>query len=159
MPSMDTMSQKGDKIKETLKEGQEKIRGISDEAKGVVDQLKDIPGEIDDDLKEQIRAASDSAKSEGTSDMQAAKQQIIDKAKTDAAAVIEQTKAKMTANDAMTRKLDAITSKYGKGAIDRSKDALQRNTQMGESLNAGLEKAQQETDQNVQAALDKLSSS
>ena len=156
MAGMDFYKEKKLNVTRELTDGVDAITHIGDEFQEVKDQLADMPGGLDADLVEMIKEAEEAGRAEASADIEATKSSLVDQAKATADTIRSDVQTKISENNAAKGKLEGISSKYGKGAIDRAKTAITDNTKMGEDLISQLENAVREADQNVQRVKDKL---
>lgn len=156
MASMDGLKKSGADTKGNLQKGIEEITRMGDDFQGVKDQLQGMPEGLDADIVAAIKEAEDTGRAEASADIEAARSSIIDQAKSSADTIRSDVQSKISENKTAQGKLDGISSKYGKGAIDRAKSAIADNTRMGEDLISDLENAVKAADQGVKDVKDRL---
>ncbi len=150
MGSMDSLISRGESdVQKKLKEGTESIEAIGEEFEGVKDQLKDMPGGLDDDLLQMIREAEEAGRGEALRDIEDANRRIIDTAKQEADSLKSDVQSKISDNASARGQLDSISSKYGRDSISQAKSAIDANTDKGEELLRMLEEAIKDADKNI----------
>lgn len=88
--SMDSYITRGQMdVTDKLNEGKDQVSQIGDEFREVKDQIQDIPGGLDDDLKDMIKNAELSGRQEALADIEAVERSLIDTAKTTADSIGE----------------------------------------------------------------------
>ena len=147
--------QSGD-IKEKLREGTEQIQDMGQDFEGVKQQLEGMPDGIDADIQAMIHDVETEGREEARADIESVQQSVIDAAKSDAANVQSDVQQKISDNATATGQLDGISSKYGRGAADRAKQALADNTQMGEDILSAIDQAIQDADSDINSVKSSL---
>ncbi len=155
--SMDSYITRGQMdVTDKLNEGKDQVSQIGDEFREVKDQIQDIPGGLDDDLKDMIKNAELSGRQEALADIEVVERSLIDTAKTTADSIGGDVRNKISDNTSVMGKIDGINSKYGQGDLARAKAAIDANTRKGEDLLRMLDDAIKDADQSTQRVKDKL---
>lgn len=143
-------------VQEKLEEGVRDISRMGEEYREVREQLQDMPEGLDADLLDKIRDAKEKGKQDAAGDIESVKKAVIDKAAKLADSLQKDVSAKINDNQTAKSRLEAITSKYGKDAVDQAKTAIEGNTKTGENLLKNLENAVRNADQSVRSVKDSL---
>ena len=150
MANIDTYITKGTDIREALKGAAEDAKKIGDEFKEVKDGLSDMPGGLDSDLVDMIKAAEDQGKGEATADIEGIKSSAVADAKKNVDSIKSDVTQKISDNQTAKSQISSIRSKYGKAALDSASAAIDQNTNRGNDLMKMLDDAVNDANNTIQ---------
>lgn len=143
--SMDQLVRRGEDTKKEWNESVEEAQEISKEIGEIKEELLDMPGGLDDDILEQIRAANEQARQEARADMESRSKSKMEKAVGDASDIKNDTGAKISENMQAQDKLREVSGKaYGRDAISRASSSLDQNSEQGQDLISDLDRSEQD---------------
>lgn len=157
MAGMDTYVSRGQsEVRDKLNKATEDVQKIGEEFQETKDGVSDMPGGLDEDIQSMIEAAKDQGKSEADADIEGVKADAVTTAKTAADSIKTDVTEKIGDNNTAKGKLDSISSKYGKAALDRASVAIDQNTQKGNDLMKMLNDAMKEADDAIEGVKSNL---
>lgn len=151
MASMDSHVKKSVDIQSDISKGVETIKEMGKDFQEVKEALQGMPRGLDADLTALIQNVETQGRSDVSQDIEATKSSVIDQAKSTADTLKSDVTTKIGENTTARGKLDGITSKYGKDAVNQAKSAIDANSQKGQDLLKDLEAAIQKADADVQS--------
>ena len=110
-----------------------------------------MPGGLDSDIVDMIEAARDQGKTEVEADIEGVKSSAVADAKSSADSIKTDVTQKINDNAAAKSKMEGISSKYGKSAMDRAAAAIDQNTSQGNELMRMLDDAMRDADQAIES--------
>lgn len=157
MAGMDTYVSRGQsEVRDKLKKATEDVQKIGEEFQETKDGLSDMPGGLDEDIQSMFEKAKDEGKGQADADIEGVKADAVATAKTAADSIKTDVTEKIRDNNTAKGKLDSISSKYGKAAIDRASVAIDQNTQKGNDLIKMLNDAKKEADDAIEGVKSNL---
>ena len=149
MANMDTYVTKGQSdVQDKLKKATDDVQRMGDDFQETKEGLSGMPGGLDSDIAAMIEAARDQGKAEAEADIEGVNSSAV----ADAKAYTIKTDVTQKINDNATAKskMEGISSKYGKSAMDRAATALDQNTAQGNDLMQMLDDAMRDADQAIE---------
>lgn len=151
MANLDTYVTKGQSdVKDKLKKAADDVQRMGDDFQETKEGLSGMPGGLDSDIAAMIEAAKDQGKAEAEADIEGVKSSAVADAKASADSIKTDVTQKMNDNAAAKSKMEGISSKYGKSAMDRAATALDQNTSKGNDLMKMLDDAMRDADQAIE---------
>lgn len=151
MANMDTYVTKGQTdVQDKLQKATDDVRRIGDDFQETKEGLSGMPGGLDSDIAAMIEAARDQGKAEAEADIEGVKSSAVADAKASADTIKTDVTQKINDNATAKSKMEGISSKYGKSAMDRAATALDQNTAQGNDLMQMLDDAMRDADQAIE---------
>lgn len=151
MANMDTYVTKGQSdVQDKLKNATDDVQRMGDDFQETKEGLSGMPGGLDSDIAAMIEAARDQGKAEAEADIEGVKSSAVADAKASADTIKTDVTQKINDNATAKSKMEGISSKYGKSAIDRAATALDQNTAQGNNLMQMLDNAMRDADQAIE---------
>lgn len=150
MANMDSLIAKGrSDVQDTLKKATQDVQKMGDDFQETKDGLSGMPGGLDDDIAALIEAARDQGKAEAEADIEGIKASAVADAKSSADSIKSDVNQKISDNATAKSKMEGISSKYGKSAMDRAATAIDQNTAKGNDLMQMLDDALRDANQAI----------
>lgn len=157
MANMDSYVSKGQTdVQDKLNQAKADVQRMGDDFQETKDGLSGMPGGLDSDIAAMIEAAKDQGKAEAEADIEGVKAAAVADAKSSADSIKSDVKQKISDNADAKSKMQGISSKYGKSAMDRASSALDQNTQKGNDLMQMLDDAMREADSAIEGVKGRL---
>lgn len=157
MANMDTYVTKGQTdVQDKLKRATDDVQKMGEDFQETKEGLSGMPGGLDSDIVAMIEAARDQGKAEAEADIEGVKSAAVADAKASADAIKTDVTRKINDNATAKSKMEGISSKYGKSAMDRAATALDQNTDKGNDLMKMLDDAMRDADQAIEGVKGKL---
>ena len=137
----------GDKLADAKKEAE----SVGQDIEGFKNGLSGMPGGLDADLAQAIADAEEQGRQEAQADIESIKDTIVRDAKSSADTIKSEVTEKINEYGTAQGKIDSISSKYGKAALDNATRALSDKTKTGNDLMADLEKEIQQADSDIES--------
>ena len=150
MANVDTYVTKGTDIQDTLQRVTGDVERMGEDFRETKEGLSGMPGELDSDIEAMIEAARDQGKAEAEADIEGVKSSVVADAKASADTIKTDVTQKINDNAIAKSKMEGISSKYGKSAMDRAATALDQNTDKGNDLMQMLDNAMRDADQAIE---------
>lgn len=151
MANMDTYVTKGQTdVQDKLQKATDDVQRMGDDFQETKEGLSGMPGGLDSDIAAMIEAARDQGKAEAEADIEGVKSSAVADAKASADTIKTDVTQKINDNATAKSKMEGISSKYGKSAMDRAATALDQNTAQGNDLMQMLENAMRDADQAIE---------
>lgn len=151
MANLDTYVTKGQSdVQDKLKKAADDVQRMGDDFQETKEGLSGMPGGLDSDIAAMIEAAKDQGKAEAEADIEGVKSSAVADAKASADSIKTDVTQKMNDNATAKSKMEGISSKYGKSAMDRAATALDQNTSKGNDLMKMLDDAMRDADQAIE---------
>lgn len=151
MANMDTYVSKGQSdVKDVLKQAMADVQKMGDDFQETKDGLSGMPGGLDTDIAAMIESARDQGKAEAEADIEGVKASAVADAKSSADSIKTDVTQKINDNATAKSKMEGISSKYGKSAMDRAATALDQNTAKGNDLMRMLDDAMSDADRAIE---------
>lgn len=151
MANLDTYVTKGQSdVQDKLKKAADDVQRMGDDFQETKEGLSGMPGGLDSDIAAMIEAAKDQGKAEAEADIEGVKSSAVADAKASADSIKTDVTQKMNDNATAKSKMEGISSKYGKSAMDRVATALDQNTSKGNDLMKMLDDAMRDADQAIE---------
>lgn len=151
MANMDTYVTKGQTdVQDKLQKATDDVQRIGDDFQETKEGLSGMPGGLDSDIAAKIEAARDQGKAEAEADIEGVKSSAVADAKASADTIKTDVTQKINDNATAKSKMEGISSKYGKSAMDRAATALDQNTAQGNDLMQMLDDAMRDADQAIE---------
>lgn len=151
MANMDTYVTKGQSdVQDKLKKATDDVQRMGDDFQETKEGLSGMPGGLDSDISAMIEAARDQGKAEAEADIEGVKSSAVADAKSSADSIKTDVTQKINDNATAKSKMEGISSKYGKSAMDRAATALDQNTSQGNDLMRMLDDAMRDADQAIE---------
>ena len=148
MANMDTYVTKGQTdVQDKLQKATDDVQRMGDDFQETKEGLSGMPGGLDSDIAAMIEAARDQGKAEAEADIEGVKSSAVADAKASADTIKTDVTQKINDNATAKSKMEGISSKYGKSAMDRAATALDQNTAQGNDLMQMLDDAMRDADQ------------
>ena len=142
MANMDTYIAKGQTdVQDKLNKAMTDVQKMGDDFEETKEGLSNMPGGLDSDLLAMIESAKDQGKAEAEADIEGVKSSMVADAKSSADSIKSDVTQKISDNATAKSKMEGISSKYGKSAMDRAATALDQNTAKGNDLMQMLDNA------------------
>lgn len=152
MANMDTYVTKGQSdVQDKLKKATDDVQRMGDDFQETKEGLSGMPGGLDSDIAAMIEAARDQGKAEAEADIEGVKSSAVADAKASADTIKTDVTQKINDNATAKSKMEGISSKYGKSAMDRAATAIDQNTSQGNELMRMLDDAMREADQAIES--------
>ncbi len=151
MANIDTYVTKGQTdVQEELQRATDDVQRMGEDFQETKEGLSGMPGGLDSDIATMIEAARDQGKAEAEADIEGVKSSVVADAKASADAIKTDVTQKINDNATAKSKMEGISSKYGKSAMDRAATALDQNTDKGNDLMQMLDDAMRDADQAIE---------
>lgn len=151
MANMDTYVTKGQTdVQDKLQRATDDVQRMGEDFQETKEGLSGMPGGLDSDIAAMIEAARDQGKAEAEADIEGVKSSAVADAKASADTIKTDVTQKINDNATAKSKMEGISSKYGKSAMDRAASALDQNTDKGNDLMQVLDDAMREADQAIE---------
>ena len=150
MANVDTYVTKGTDIQDTLQRVTGDVQRMGEDFRETKEGLSGMPGGLDSDIAAMIEAARDQGKAEAEADIEGVKSSVVADAKASADTIKTDVTQKINDNATAKSKMEGISSKYGKSAMDRAATALDQNTDKGNDLMQMLDNAMRDADQAIE---------
>lgn len=151
MANIDTYIAKGQTdVQDKLKEAVADVQRMGEEYQEVKEGISGMPGGLDSDIEALIAAVGVEGKKEAEADIEGVKSSVVSDAKSSADSIKTDVNQKINDNVTAKAKIEGISSKYGKSAMDRAASALDNNTAMGNDLMKTLDDAMKDADQAIE---------
>lgn len=151
MANMDTYVTKGQTdVQDKLQRATDDVQRMGEDFQETKEGLSGMPGGLDSDIAATIEAARDQGKAEAEADIEGVKSSAVADAKASADAIKTNVNQKINDNATAKSKMERISSKYGKSAMDRAATALDQNTTQGNDLMQMLDDAMRDADQAIE---------
>ena len=151
MANMDTYVTKGQTdVQDKLQRATDDVQRMGDDFQETKEGLSGMPGGLDSDIAAMIEAARDQGKAEAEADIEGVKSSAVADAKASADTIKTDVTQKINDNATAKSKMEGISSKYGKSAMDRAATALDQNTAQGNDLMQMLDDAMRDADQAIE---------
>ena len=150
MANVDTYVTKGTDIQDTLQRVTGDVQRMGEDFRETKEGLSGMPGGLDSDIAAMIEAARDQGKAEAEADIEGVKSSVVADAKASADTIKTDVTQKINDNATAKSKMESISSKYGKSAMDRAATALDQNTDKGNDLMQMLDNAIRDADQAIE---------
>lgn len=151
MANIDTYVTKGQTdVQEELQRATDDVQRMGEDFQETKEGLSGMPGGLDSDIATMIEAARDQGKAEAEADIEGVKSSVVADAKASADAIKTDVTQKINDNAMAKSKMEGISSKYGKSAMDRAATALDQNTDKGNDLMQMLDDAMRDADQAIE---------
>lgn len=152
MANMDTYVTKGKSdVQDKLKKATDDVQRMGEEFQETKEGLSGMPGGLDSDIAAMIEAARDQGKAEAEADIEGVKSSAVAEAKSSADSIKADVSQKINDNATAKSKMEGISSKYGKSAMDRAATAIDQNTSQGNELMRMLDDAMRDADQAIES--------
>lgn len=152
MANMDTYVTKGKSdVQDKLKKATDDVQRMGEEFQETKEGLSGMPGGLDSDIAAMIEAAGDQGKAEAEADIEGVKSSAVAEAKSSADSIKADVSQKINDNATAKSKMEGISSKYGKSAMDRAATAIDQNTSQGNELMRMLDDAMRDADQAIES--------
>ena len=152
MANMDTYVTKGKSdVQDKLKKATDDVQRMGEEFQETKEGLSGMPGGLYSDIVDMIEAARDQGKTEVEADIEGVKSSAVADAKSSADSIKTDVTQKINDNAAAKSKMEGISSKYGKSAMDRAAAAIDQNTSQGNELMRMLDDAMRDADQAIES--------
>ena len=151
MANMDTYVTKGQTdVQDKLQKATDDVQRMGDDFQETKEGLSGMPGGLDSDIAAMIEAARDQGKAEAEADIEGVKSSAVADAKASADTIKTDVTQNINDNATAKSKMEGISSKYGKSAMDRAATALDQNTAQGNDLMQMLDDAMRDADQAIE---------
>lgn len=151
MANMDTYVTKGQTdVQDKLQRATDDVQRMGEDFQETKEGLSGMPGGLDSDIAAMIESARDQGKAEAEADIEGVKSSAVANAKASADTIKTDVTQKINDNATAKSKMEGISSKYGKSAMDRAASALDQNTDKGNDLMQMLDDAMREADQAIE---------
>jgi gas vesicle protein len=151
MANIDTYVTKGQTdVQDELQRATDDVQRMGEDFQETKEGLSGMPGGLDSDIATMIEAARDQGKAEAEADIEGVKSSVVADAKASADAIKTDVTQKINDNATAKSKMEGISSKYGKSAMDRAATALDQNTDKGNDLMQMLDDAMRDADQAIE---------
>lgn len=150
MANVDTYVTKGTDIQDTLQRVTGDVQRMGEDFRETKEGLSGMPGGLDSDIAAMIEVARDQGKAEAEADIEGVKSSVVADAKASADTIKTDVTQKINDNATAKSKMESISSKYGKSAMDRAATALDQNTDKGNDLMQMLDNAIRDADQAIE---------
>lgn len=151
MANMDTYVTKGQTdVQDKLQRATDDVQRMGEDFQETKEGLSGMPGGLDSDIAAMIEAARDQGKAEAEADIEGVKSSAVADAKASADTIKSDVTQKINDNATAKSKMEGISSKYGKSAMDRAATALDQNTDKGNDLMQMLDNAMRDADQAIE---------
>lgn len=151
MANMDTYVTKGQTdVQDKLQRATDDVQRMGEDFQETKEGLSGMPGGLDSDIAAMIEAARDQGKAEAEADIEGIKSSAVADAKASADTIKTDVTQKINDNATAKSKMEGISSKYGKSAMDRAATALDQNTTQGNDLMQMLDDAMRDADQAIE---------
>lgn len=152
MVNMDIYVTKGKSdVQDKLKKATDDVQRMGEDFQETREGLSGMPGGLDSDIVAMIESARDQGKAEAEADIEGVKSSVIADAKSSADSIKTDVSQKINDNATAKSKMESISSKYGKSAMDRAATAIDQNTSQGNELMRMLDDAMREADQAIES--------
>lgn len=152
MANMDIYVTKGKSdVQDKLKKATDDVQRMGEDFQETKEGLSGMPGGLDSDIVAMIESARDQGKAEAEADIEGVKSSAIADAKSSADSIKTDVSQKINDNATAKSKMESISSKYGKSAMDRAATAIDQNTSQGNELMRMLDDAMREADQAIES--------
>lgn len=152
MANMDIYVTKGKSdVQDKLKKATDDVQRMGEDFQETKEGLSGMPGGLDSDIVAMIESARDQGKAEAEADIEAVKSSAVADAKSSADSIKTDVSQKINDNATAKSKMESISSKYGKSAMDRAATAIDQNTSQGNELMRMLDDAMREADQAIES--------
>lgn len=152
MANMDTYVTKGKSdVQDKLKKATDDVQRMGEEFQETKEGLSGMPGGLDSDIAAMIEAARDQGKAEAEADIEGVKSSAVAEAKSSADSIKADVSQKINDNATAKSKMEGISSKYGKSAMDRAATAIDQNISQGNELMRMLDDAMRDADQAIES--------
>ena len=152
MANMDTYVTNGKSdVQDKLKKATDDVQRMGEEFQETKEGLSGMPGGLDSDIAAMIEAARDQGKAEAEADIEGVKSSAVAEAKSSADSIKADVSQKINDNATAKSKMEGISSKYGKSAMDRAATAIDQNTSQGNELMRMLDDAMRDADQAIES--------
>ena len=157
MANMDTYVTKGQTdVQDKLQRATDDVQRMGEDFQETKEGLSGMPGGLDSDIAAMIESARDQGKAEAEADIEGVKSSAVANAKASADTIKTDVTQKINDNATAKSKMEGISSKYGKSAMDRAASALDQNTDKGNDLMQMLDDAMREADQAIEGVIGNL---
>lgn len=151
MTNMDTYVTKGQTdVQDKLQRATDDVQRMGEDFQETKEGLSGMPGGLDSDIAAMIEAAREQGKAEAEADIEGVKSSAVADAKASADAIKTDVTQKINDNATAKSKMEGISSKYGKSAMDRAATALDQNSDKGNDLMRMLDDAMRDADQAIE---------
>lgn len=151
MVNMDTYVTKGQTdVQDKLQRATDDVQRMGEDFQETKEGLSGMPGGVDSDIAAMFEAARDEGKNEAEADIEGVKSSAVADAKASADTIKTGVTQKINDNATAKSKMESISSKYGKSAMDRAATALDQNTDRGNDLMQMLDDAMRDADQAIE---------
>lgn len=151
MANIDTYVTKGQTdVQDELQRATDDVQRMGEDFQETKEGLSGMPGGLDSDIATMIEAVRDQGKAEAEADIEGVKSSVVADAKASADAIKTDVTQKINDNATAKSKMEGISSKYGKSAMDRAATALDQNTDKGNDLMQMLDDAMRDADQAIE---------
>ena len=151
MTNMDTYVTKGQTdVQDKLQRATDDEQRMGEDFQETKEGLSGMPGGLDSDIAAMIEAAREQGKAEAEADIEGVKSSAVADAKASADAIKTDVTQKINDNATAKSKMEGISSKYGKSAMDRAATALDQNSDKGNDLMRMLDDAMRDADQAIE---------
>lgn len=152
MANMDIYVTKGKSdVQDKLKKATDDVQRMGEDFQETKEGLSGMPGGLDSDIVAMIESARDQGKAEAEADIEGVKSSAVADAKSSADSIKTDVSQKINDNATAKSKMESISSKYGKSAMDRAATAIDQNTSQGNELMRMLDDAMREADQAIES--------
>lgn len=151
MANMDAYVTKGQTdVQDKLQRATDDVQRMGEDFQETKEGLSGMPGGLDSDIAAMIESARDQGKAEAEADIEGVKSSAVADAKASADTIKTDVTQKINDNATAKSKMEGISSKYGKSAMDRAATALDQNTAQGNDLMQMLDDAMRDADQAIE---------
>ena len=151
MANIDTYVTKGQTdVQDKLQKATDDVQRMGDDFQETKEGVSGMPGGLDSDIAAMIEAARDQGKAEAEADIEGVKSSAVADAKASADTIKTDVTQKINDNATAKSRMEGISSKYGKSAMDRAATALDQNTAQGNDLMQMLDDAMRDADQAIE---------
>ncbi len=151
MANMDIYVTRGQSdVQDKLQRATDDVQRIGEDFQETKEGLSGMPGGLDSDIVAMINDAAKEGKNEAEIDIEGIKSSAVADAKASADSIKADVTQKINDNATAKSKMEAISSKYGKSAMDRAATALDQNTTKGNDLMKMFEDAIRDADQAIE---------
>ena len=152
MANMDIYVTKGKSdVQDKLKKATDDVQRMGEDFQETKEGLSGMPGGLDSDIAAMIESARDQGKAEAEADIEGVKSSAVADAKSSADSIKTDVSQKINDNATAKSKMESISSKYGKSAMDRAATAIDQNTSQGNELMRMLDDAMRDADQAIES--------
>ena len=155
MENMDTYVTKGQTdVQDKLQRATDDVQRMGEDFQETKEELTGMLGGLDSDIVAMIEDARDQGKSQAEADIEGVKSSAVADAKASADIIKTDVTQKINDNATAKSKMESISSKYGKSAMDRAAIALDQNTAQGNALMQMLDDAMRDAMRDADQAIE-----